>query len=369
MFPRELCMGRKTVGCAHRNGWSGSLALGLSSKQEGFPRDKDKNHPSFLRAVQESVLGPWPPDPSGSIMYFGLRVIPQTIPLKEHTLYESWVAFNRWPCAKYPEFSAEISVTGNSDWTRRTKWCGRVVKIELYDRVSQAGSIMGHYAEPINIELPKQTKPGTKGEPTPKPGFPIVFDTGASVSWLPGEVVSQIARHYRRSPPKADDLPATPSSTTGGLDSQSTAASALRGGSTSTKSMPKGNESQTGKDTPVTLSSPFVVDPRNYVPFHEVAITYLAMDEQSHVTVRVEAEHFLYARNPQQKRRHEGLVFPRKTGEHATFGLNWFHAHWVAMYQPTVGVPHMRLAPQTHGSMGMRLILLPPKDGESRKGF
>ncbi|CDO74756.1 hypothetical protein BN946_scf185001.g4 [Trametes cinnabarina] len=260
-------------------------------------------------------------EPTDPVLYFGLRPIPPDTPADLEVYYSE------------PEFSNKIRVLTADEplmmmgvREEYELWDVELVKMQI--RTPRTG--LGGGWDVTNIPLTDQAIPelsvptsgGTAegGSSTPPgitgraavPRIRVCLDTGTSVSFLPKSAVQAIAQYFC-----ADNAP------------------------------------------PVTLSD---IDPRDLEPQYtiapgkvsttrderEVTLHFSGLSDTL-VEVHVPALYFLYAPHPHIRGKFEPLVYYDGTLSDGIFGVNFFHASWVALYRPHTGrgPPYVRLAKQS----------------------
>ncbi|KAI0648612.1 hypothetical protein C8Q79DRAFT_458958 [Trametes meyenii] len=256
----------------------------------------------------------------GIVLHFGIRAIPRNTYGKDLYYFESFLAFNEFPCPKVPQFSAKIPVIMPSKLhpvDSTLTWDVRLKRMHFVDWVPENGSdplsLAGAWVNREDLPLLSATDDS---------GIRVMLDTGSSVSWLPTDTIAAIGAHY------------------GGIYHNS-----------SSRFVGRPNSVQ-----------PFIVPPERHTQKHKIAMYFAGEQGSPDVKIEVDTEFFLYAENPFWARVYEGLVFEEEDSEQYVLGLNWFHVNYVAMHKPKTDLPYVRLAPQLYGSGLRGRYVLPPRE-------
>ncbi|KAI0706510.1 hypothetical protein C8Q76DRAFT_800930 [Earliella scabrosa] len=270
----------------------GLLALGPYSFQKFFRgrADGDISAPSFLDAIKRhGGIVPSASPGGGIIACFLLRVpVPKAKqPFKDHIflisnfhIEPSYLAFNEFPSVEEPLWSQPIPIEPvRAGAEHNVTWSVRLLSIELFnDRPSATPSNSGAPPLPI-VKLDFH-------------GWFSILDTGTSLSYLPQDMVAQLADLY----PNPD---------------------------------------------PRTLPADYVCNSGNHPKY--CRLTFAGVNNQP-IHLTVPAWNFIYDSFG------DGLIKPMTSsvGARPILGLNFFHVHYVRFHLPdTAERPYVTLFPQT----------------------
>ncbi|KAI0762115.1 hypothetical protein BD413DRAFT_616610 [Trametes elegans] len=277
----------------------GILGLGLSNVQNGFnDLPVPAAAPSFMSALKTQVIGASTGDISqrgGIVIYIVLRS-PTAVGA------QCWMAYNAWPTAKIPSWSAEIPVV---------RFESRPAEIEYF-----------HWVLPV-LSMSLVTF-DEHGQMVDVPGSDfmtgvlerVVLDTGCSLSYVSEGVIQRIRDHF---PCERNQL-----SQTGGSND----------------------------DGPLS----FVVPDEQYSERLLIRFIFQGRQGKSEQAL-CPLDPFLCTRSPRSPAQpyREGLVFANTalpTHTSWIFGLNFFQSMFVALYKPdSPSLPYVRLAPQYRWEM------------------
>ncbi|OSD07950.1 hypothetical protein PYCCODRAFT_1463216 [Trametes coccinea BRFM310] len=281
------------------DGDDGVIALGARRYQDC---GNSLRAQSFYEAIAQHV-----PEPEIPVMYFGLRPIPFQTPADLEELYASFVtvlrALHALPAGEEYDLW-DVRLVGMQIRTPREDGTWDVTDIpliaeaELEDEASQGD-------DQLHVASSSQTAPQHTGD---EDGIRVTLDTGCSVTYLPMCTIKAIAEYFN-----GEQVVLAP-------DSEAPA---------DTYEIPAGAIKKDHDDREVTLR-------------------FTASRGQT-VEIHVPALYFLYAPDPDCDDVFDALIYGQDeedAEESYTFGVNFFHVAWVAMYKPVRGAPYVRMARQ-----------------------
>ncbi|KAI8989631.1 hypothetical protein BD414DRAFT_312017 [Trametes punicea] len=287
--------------------YQGILGLGLSFHQAGFPKALSQHAPSFVTALHrqrgELLASVDDPHQNGLVFYFGLR--------QPDTGEPSWIGLNTWPCPNNPpKWTLPIPVVRSG--TESVTWDITLLSVR-FDEWRRARGTSGRWDPEPSCRHECKLGEGDSG-------VRVTLDSGASLSWVPQELVKFVR-------------------TTVMPSKENQAIEARR------ESAPQ--QSFDTRERPYALSDLQPVSGPYDMRAWRVKLRFKAAENQV-TELTIDSDPFLYAPHPDQplnasNDRYEATMFPSPRDDCYIFGQTFFQSAFVAMHN---------VNPQQHGQPG-----------------